>query len=206
MLSWYIGVLYEYMTASWQMPYHFLRRSRHIYRCRHLSRAKAGCRSRCCKISDLMDQYTANLQTYELSNCSVKTQSEDIDAWNIVYYITYLSMIWVPSIFIFETSDKCGKHQSAMFLCSRLGHWNGMSNYTIERVTVYDPANGWVGDLGGIIGFANETTTSVLVQNCWLVTNRFVDNWFSDTMVALLRTPVHDSDSVCVCVWVCLAS
>lgn len=51
-----------------------------------------------------------------------------------------------------------------------------MSNYTIERVTAYDAANGWVGDLGGIIGFANETTTSVLVQNCWLVTNRFVDH------------------------------
>lgn len=71
-----------------------------------------------------MDQCTANLQAYELSNCSVKTQSEDIDSWNIVYYITYLSMIWVPSIFIFETSDKCGKHQSAMFLFSRFGHWS----------------------------------------------------------------------------------
>lgn len=125
MLSRYIGVLYEYRTASWQMPYHFLSRSRHIYRCRHLSRAKAGCRSRCCKIPDLMDQYTANLQTYELSNCSVKTQSDEILTPGILYNILLnLSMIWAPSIFIFETSDKCGKHQCAMFLFSRLGHWS----------------------------------------------------------------------------------
>ena len=96
-------------------------RSRHIYRCPHLSRAKAGCRSRCSKIT------TANLQTYELSNCSVKTaviRYWYIDSWNVVYDTTCLSTIWVPSIFIFETGDKCGKRPRAMFLFSRFGHWS----------------------------------------------------------------------------------
>lgn len=89
-------------------------------------------------------------QTYRPMNwVTVQSRrSQKILTPGILYNILLnLSMIWVPSIFIFETSDKCGKHQSAMFLFSRLGHWSiwGFGPewaYTIERVTVYDPANG----------------------------------------------------------------